>query len=42
MGHVNPQMIMGLLGGIETAFSALDIPHGRGALEAAARELAAV
>ncbi|MDU8928407.1 aminotransferase class V-fold PLP-dependent enzyme [Alisedimentitalea sp. MJ-SS2] len=42
MGHVNPQMIMGLLGGIETAFAALDIPHGRGALEAAARELAAV
>jgi alanine-glyoxylate transaminase/serine-glyoxylate transaminase/serine-pyruvate transaminase len=42
MGHVNAQMIMGLLGGIETAFVALDIPHGPGALEAAARELAQV
>ncbi|MDQ2092342.1 pyridoxal-phosphate-dependent aminotransferase family protein [Marimonas arenosa] len=42
MGHVNAQMIMGLLGGIETAFVALDVPHGKGALEAAAVELAAV
>ncbi len=38
MGHVNTQMIMGLLGGIETAFVALDIPHGQGGLSAAARE----
>lgn len=42
MGHVNTQMIMGLLGGIETAFVALDIPHGQGGLSAAARELAKV
>ena len=42
MGHVNAQMIMGLLGGIEAAFAALDIPHGAGALSAAARELAQV
>jgi alanine-glyoxylate transaminase/serine-glyoxylate transaminase/serine-pyruvate transaminase len=42
MGHVNAQMIMGLLGGVEAAFVALDIPHGQGALAAAARDLAAV
>ncbi|WP_137701611.1 pyridoxal-phosphate-dependent aminotransferase family protein [Marimonas lutisalis] len=42
MGHVNAQMIMGLLGGIEAAFQALEIPRGRGALEAAAAELAQV
>jgi alanine-glyoxylate transaminase/serine-glyoxylate transaminase/serine-pyruvate transaminase len=40
MGHINGQMIMGLLGGIETGLSALDIPHGSGALEAAARVIA--
>ncbi len=40
MGHVNAQMIMGLLGGIEAAFVALDIPHGQGALSAAAQVLA--
>ncbi|WP_390910333.1 aminotransferase class V-fold PLP-dependent enzyme [Pseudosulfitobacter sp. SM2401] len=36
MGHVNGHMIMGLLGGMETGMRALDIPHGPGALEAAA------
>jgi len=40
MGHVNGQMIMGLLGGIEAGLTALDIPHGRGALEAAAAVIA--
>ncbi|WP_027244377.1 pyridoxal-phosphate-dependent aminotransferase family protein [Leisingera daeponensis] len=40
MGHVNGHMIMGLLGGIETGLKALDIPHGGGALEAAATALA--
>ncbi|WP_050930552.1 pyridoxal-phosphate-dependent aminotransferase family protein [Aestuariivita boseongensis] len=40
MGHVNGQMIMGLLGGVETGLCALGIPHGRGALEAAAQVLA--
>lgn len=36
MGHVNGQMIMGVLGGIESALHALDIPHGAGGLSAAA------
>lgn len=40
MGHVNGHMIMGLLGGIEAGLSALDIPHGSGALEAAAKVIA--
>lgn len=42
MGHVNPQMIMGLLGGMEAAFAALGISRGTGALDAAAAELARV
>jgi alanine-glyoxylate transaminase/serine-glyoxylate transaminase/serine-pyruvate transaminase len=36
MGHVNGQMIMGLLGTVEAGLRALDIPHGSGALAAAA------
>jgi alanine-glyoxylate transaminase/serine-glyoxylate transaminase/serine-pyruvate transaminase len=40
MGHVNGHMIMGLLGGIEAGLTALDIPHGSGALEAASRVIA--
>ncbi len=40
MGHVNGQMIMGMLGGVETGLSALNIPHGRGALDAAAEVIA--
>jgi alanine-glyoxylate transaminase / serine-glyoxylate transaminase / serine-pyruvate transaminase len=40
MGHVNGQMIMALLGGIEAGLNALDIARGRGALEAAAAVLA--
>lgn len=40
MGHVNGQMVMGLLGGIETGLKALSIPHGTGALEAAAKVMA--
>ncbi len=39
MGHVNAQMIMGLIGTIETGLCALNIPHGRGATEAAAIKL---
>ena len=39
MGHVNAQMIMGLIGTIETGLCALNIPHGRGATEAAALKL---
>lgn len=40
MGHVNGQMIMGMLGGIDAGLKALDIPHGTGALEAAAGVIA--
>ncbi|MES0826026.1 pyridoxal-phosphate-dependent aminotransferase family protein [Ruegeria sp. SCP11] len=40
MGHVNGQMVMAMLGGVETAMSALNIPRGSGALEAAAVVLA--
>lgn len=42
MGHVNGHMIMGLLGGIETGLQALEIPHGEGALAAAAQVLAEI
>jgi len=35
-------MIMGLIGTIETALCALNIPHGRGATDAAATKLASV
>ena len=41
MGHVNGQMIMGLLGGMEAGMRALDIEHGKGALDAAAEVLGA-
>ncbi|KAJ54150.1 septum site-determining protein [Actibacterium mucosum KCTC 23349] len=41
MGHVNGQMIFGVLGSIEAGLTALDIPHGEGALGAAAKVLAA-
>lgn len=40
MGHVNAQMVMAMLGGVETAMAALNIPRGNGALEAAATTLA--
>lgn len=40
MGHVNGQMIMGLLGGVDAGLKALDIPHGSGALEAASSVIA--
>lgn len=40
MGHQNVPMIMGVLGTIDTALKALDIPHGGGALEAATAVLA--
>jgi alanine-glyoxylate transaminase/serine-glyoxylate transaminase/serine-pyruvate transaminase len=41
MGYVNAQMVMGALGTIDMGLKALDIPHGSGALEAAAAVLAA-
>ncbi len=40
MGHVNAHMIMGVLGTIDAGLKALEIPHGSGALEAAAQALA--
>lgn len=40
MGHVNGQMILGALGGMEAGMRALDVPIGRGALEAAAEVIA--
>ncbi|MHA6263750.1 pyridoxal-phosphate-dependent aminotransferase family protein [Arenibacterium sp. CAU 1754] len=40
MGHVNGQMILGLLGGIEAGLTALGVPHGRGAVDAAAAVIA--
>lgn len=40
MGHVNAHMIMGVLGTIDAGLKALDIPHGDGALAAAAHALA--
>ncbi|MFW8636338.1 pyridoxal-phosphate-dependent aminotransferase family protein [Cribrihabitans pelagius] len=41
MGHVNGHMVMGLLGGIDAGLNALEIPHGGGALAAAAQALSA-
>lgn len=40
MGHINAHMVIGALGVIEAGLVALDIPHGAGALSAAARVLA--
>jgi len=40
MGHVNAHMIMGVLGTMQAGLTALDIPHGGGALDAAARVIA--
>ena len=41
MGHLNPPMVLGALGTIEAGLCALEIPHGKGALEAAAAVLGA-
>ena len=40
MGHVNAHMTLGALAVMDTGMKALQIPHGGGALEAAARVLA--
>ena len=40
MGHVNAQMIMGLIGTVEAGLCALDISHGAGACDAAAKQIA--
>lgn len=39
MGHVNAQMLMGCLGSIQAGLKAIQVPHGAGALEAAAEVL---
>ena len=36
MGHLNPPMLLGALATIDSGLKALDIPHGPGAVEAAA------
>ncbi|SFR45702.1 alanine-glyoxylate transaminase / serine-glyoxylate transaminase / serine-pyruvate transaminase [Yoonia tamlensis] len=40
MGHVSGHMIMGALGTIDAGLKALNIPHGRGALDAASEVIA--
>lgn len=40
MGHVSGQMILGLIGGVQAGLIACSIPHGSGAVEAAATVLA--
>ena len=40
MGHLNPNMVSGLLGSIEAGFEQLEIKRGAGALEAAAKVIA--
>jgi alanine-glyoxylate transaminase / serine-glyoxylate transaminase / serine-pyruvate transaminase len=39
MGHVNAHMVMGVLGTMEAGLCALGIPHGKGAVEAAAQAI---
>jgi alanine-glyoxylate transaminase/serine-glyoxylate transaminase/serine-pyruvate transaminase len=40
MGHVNAHMVLGVLATVEAGLQALGIPHGSGALEAAAKLVA--
>jgi len=40
MGHVNAQMIMGVLGTVQAGLIATGIDHGAGAVDAAARVIA--
>ncbi|MFT4715833.1 MAG: alanine-glyoxylate transaminase/serine-glyoxylate transaminase/serine-pyruvate transaminase [Paracoccaceae bacterium] len=42
MGHVNAHMTLGVLGVIQSALTALDIAHGKGALEAASDVIASI
>ena len=37
MGHVNAHMVLGTIGAIEAGLIALDIPHGKGGLDAAVK-----
>jgi alanine-glyoxylate transaminase/serine-glyoxylate transaminase/serine-pyruvate transaminase len=40
MGHVNAQMVLGALATIEAGLTAIGVPHGKGAVEAAAGVIA--
>ena len=40
MGHVNAPMILGTLSVVEMALAALNIPHGKGGVQAATEWLA--
>ena len=40
MGHLNAHMVLGMLAACDAGMKALDLPHGAGALEAAARVVA--
>ncbi len=40
MGHLNPPMLLGALATIEAGLVACDVPHGTGAIDAAARTIA--
>jgi len=40
MGHVNAHMVLGMLGAVQAGLTALDIPHGTGALQAATAVIA--
>ena len=42
MGHVNTQMVMALLGAVETGLRAIGYKHGNGALEAASEILSSI
>ena len=42
MGHINTQMIMALLGTVETGLRALDYKFGEGALDAASEVLSSI
>ena len=35
MGHINAPMVLGVLGSVEMGLAALDIPHGKGGIQAA-------
>lgn len=40
MGHLNPPMLLGTLASVEAGLDVLGVPHGRGAVEAAAAVIA--
>lgn len=42
MGHLNAHMVLGMLGTVEAGLLALDIPHGKGGLSAAAQVISGV